>query len=106
MNRRTFFEFVAGAVAGTALPIGPALAGSAPRAMLADDLRSGRRRENFNAGWLFRRQALGGGELGSWERNPLAGAEAEPAFRLAHQSDYDDTWWERVYLPHTWNASD
>ena len=65
-----------------------------------------RRRENFNAGWLFRRQAHGGGALGSWDRDQIAGAAVEPAFREAQRPAYDDSWWEPIYLPHTWNAQD
>ena len=106
MNRRDFFEIAASVVAGAVFPMRPAIAESALQISDESRKRSGRYRENFNAGWLFRRQVLGGGELGSWERNPAVGAEVEPAFRLAHQPDYDDTWWERVYLPHTWNAND
>jgi beta-galactosidase len=65
-----------------------------------------RRRENFNKGWLFRRQAHGGGALGSFDRNSTIGSEVEPAFAHADAVDYSDSDWEQVYLPHTWNAND
>ena len=68
--------------------------------------QSPRRRLNFNAGWRFRRQARGGGALGSFDRNPTIGSAIEPAFREAPAAGYDDTWWDDVNLPHTWNAHD
>ncbi len=68
--------------------------------------KTARWRQNFNSGWLFQRQRHGGGELGSWERNPAAGAQVEPAFRNSFLRDYDDSWWQPVSLPHTWNAND
>ena len=63
-------------------------------------------RENFNAGWLFRRQQHGGGALGSFDRNSTLGKEVEPLFREAQLPAYDDSGWDRVNLPHTWNAHD
>ena len=92
MNRRQF--------------IGTFAAGIAAAAELASPQPGIRRRENFNAGWLFRRQEHGGGELGSWDRDETTGAAIEPAFREAPRSAFDDSSWERVYLPHTWNAQD
>ncbi len=66
----------------------------------------GRTRENFNSGWLFQRQSHGTGELGSFEReNGLAG-DIEPRFRDAMNPAYDDSQWQPVSLPHTWNAHD
>jgi beta-galactosidase len=68
--------------------------------------RPPRWRENFNSGWLFRRQEHGGGALGSFDRNAALGAAVEPAFRQAYLPGYDDSSWDRVNLPHTWNAHD
>jgi beta-galactosidase len=65
-----------------------------------------RQRENFNEGWIFRRQAHGGGALGSFDRNSTLGASIEPAFRDATQIAYDDSTWDQIFLPHTWNAFD
>ncbi len=106
MNRRDFLVITAGTVAGAISSVQQSMAGSLTQAATESSMRPGRQRENINAGWLFRRQAHGGGELGSWERNPAAGAEIEPAFLNAHLPDYDDTGWEPIYLPHTWNAHD
>ncbi len=92
MRRREFLC----AVAGTAVPW---------RLAAAAD-QSPRRRVNFNAGWLFRRQAHGGGALGSFDRDPVPGSAIEPAFRQAPEAGYDDSWWDAVNLPHTWNARD
>jgi beta-galactosidase len=96
MNRR---EFLGVTMAGVA-----SLAQGDPTATAQG--RSGRIRENFNAGWFFERQTHGGGELGSWERNPAAGAEIEPAFRDCYLPGYDDSRWQHIELPHTWNAHD
>jgi beta-galactosidase len=65
-----------------------------------------RRRENFNSGWRFRRQAHGGGALGSFDRNSTLGSEVEPEFSHATEIDFPDSAWEPVFLPHTWNAYD
>ncbi|HVN77705.1 MAG TPA: glycoside hydrolase family 2 TIM barrel-domain containing protein, partial [Terriglobia bacterium] len=103
MDRR---EFLGIAVAG-AISLAQAAASESARPEPGELVTSpGRHCENFNANWLFKRQAHGGGELGSWDRNPSLGAEIEPAFRTAMLPDYDDSWWEPVYLPHTWNAHD
>ena len=72
----------------------------------ADSSGTPRWRENFNAGWRFRRQAHGGGALGSFDRNATMGADVESAFREAHLPEYADSAWDRVNLPHTWNAHD
>src|SRR6266436_1541274 len=65
-----------------------------------------RRRENFNSGWLFRRQAHGGGALGSFDRNSKLGSEVEPEFLQASQNAFSDAAWDQIFLPHTWNAHD
>ncbi len=65
-----------------------------------------RLRENFNQGWLFQRQSSGSGELGSFDRDTAAASQIEPRFRDAIQPDYDDSAWERITLPHTWNSQD
>jgi len=67
---------------------------------------SPRRRENFNSGWLFRRQAHGGGALGSFDRDAKTGSEVEPEFLHATEADFADSSWEQIFLPHTWNAHD
>lgn len=63
-------------------------------------------RQNFNAGWRFERQSHGAGELGSFDRSNGAAAEVEPRFREAYQAEYDDSVWQAIDLPHTWNAYD
>ena len=63
-------------------------------------------RENFNAGWLFARQLKGTGALGSFDRENIEAAQVEPRFREAQKSDYDDSAWQPIDLPHTWNAHD
>jgi len=68
--------------------------------------QSPRQRLNFNSGWRFRRQARGGGALGSFDRNSATGSAVEPAFLDAPSADYSDSWWDEVNLPHTWNAHD
>jgi beta-galactosidase len=78
-----------------------------PWKLWAQDAASAPRvRENFNQGWLFRRQAQGGGALGSFDRNPVLGSVIEPKFRAAMQAGYDDSGWDSIFLPHTWNAFD
>ena len=93
MKRREFIGIVA---AGLAMPW-PVLAG---------ETAFTRRRANFNAGWLFRRQARGGGALGSFDRNATLGAEVESEFLHAQETAFTDSSWEQIFLPHTWNASD
>jgi len=74
---------------------------------LASGADSGPRiRQTFNQGWLFARQATGTGELGSFDRDTTASSQIEPRFRNAPQPQYDDSGWERIGLPHTWNAQD
>ena len=77
-----------------------------PWPVLAGETAFTRRRANFNAGWLFRRQARGGGALGSFDRNPTPGAEVESEFLHAQETAFTDSSWEQIFLPHTWNAND
>jgi len=63
-------------------------------------------RRNFNANWLFQRQAHGSGELGSFDRQVGLAGQIEPRFREAPNPAYDDSTWQRIHLPHTWNAYD
>ncbi|MFB3892383.1 MAG: glycoside hydrolase family 2 TIM barrel-domain containing protein [Phycisphaerae bacterium] len=56
--------------------------------------------------WRFARQAEGRGGLGSFERDGSLGSQVEPRFRTAVNAAYDDSSWQRVNLPHTWNAND
>ncbi|HJY06305.1 MAG TPA: glycoside hydrolase family 2 TIM barrel-domain containing protein, partial [Bryobacteraceae bacterium] len=65
-----------------------------------------RLREKFNQGWLFERQATGSGALGSFDRDTTAAARIEPRFRDAMQPSYDDSSWQHIALPHTWNSQD
>lgn len=67
---------------------------------------SNRLRVNLNAEWLFKKQSYGVGELGSYERRRLTEAEIEPRFVGAECPDYDDSDWQRVDVPHCWNAHD
>ena len=67
---------------------------------------SPRVRENFNQDWLFERQSNGSGALGSFDRDTSAAGIIEPRFRDASQPPYDDSNWQRINLPHTWNAHD
>lgn len=93
MRRRDFIGIVAAGLA-------------TPWPMLANESSFARRRENFNSGWLFRRQIHGGGALGSFDRNATLGVEVEPEFLLATEVVYADSTWEQIFLPHTWNAHD
>lgn len=93
MRRRDFIGIV---VAGLVSPW-PVWASESP---------APRRRENFNSGWLFRRQAHGGGALGSFDRNSKIGSEVEPEFSQATQDSFSDSTWDQIFLPHTWNAHD
>jgi beta-galactosidase len=63
-------------------------------------------RENFNDGWLFARQAHGMGALGSFDRENGNARDVEPRFLEANRPDYDDSSWQPINLPHTWNAHD
>jgi beta-galactosidase len=93
MRRRDFIGIV---VAGLVAPW-PTWASESP---------APRRRENFNSGWLLRRQAHGGGALGSFDRNSQIGSEVEPEFLHATEDAFSDSSWEQIFLPHTWNAHD
>ncbi|HXX23503.1 MAG TPA: glycoside hydrolase family 2 TIM barrel-domain containing protein [Terriglobia bacterium] len=109
MDRREFLETVAAGAAttplvvqsaettgaGTQTPAGPGQPGTSPRV-----------RENFNRGWLFARQSHGTGALGSFDRQNGEAAEVEPRFRNAYQPEYDDSSWDSINLPHTWNQFD
>ncbi len=108
MKRREFLGSVAGGMAASqALPaLSRRVRLAAPVEESIGPQPTPRWRENFNAGWLFCRQEHGGGELGSFDRDTSAGAAIEPAFRSAYEVGYDDSWWESVDLPHTWNAHD
>jgi beta-galactosidase len=46
------------------------------------------------------------GELGSFDRENGEAGEIEPRFRGAERPEYDDSWWQSVNVPHTWNAHD
>ena len=67
---------------------------------------SPRERWNLNRDWLFERQIHGTGELGSFDRMTGQAARIEPRFSNAMDPTYDDTGWESVDVPHTWNAHD
>lgn len=112
MDRREFLETVAAGTAttpivvrsgeaagpgptGTQAPTGPASPGANPRV-----------RENFNRDWLFARQSHGTGTLGSFDRQNGEAAEIEPRFRDASLPEYDDSGWDSINLPHTWNQFD
>ena len=78
-------------------------------ALLAGGTRvegASRLHENFNKGWLFERQSIGSGELGSFDRDTSAAARTEPRFQKASEAAYDDSGWHGITLPHTWNAQD
>src|SRR3984885_11160990 len=62
--------------------------------------------ESLNAGWQFERQIHGSGALGSFDRDNMDGAKIEPRFAGASMPEYDDSTWETIDLPHTWNAYD
>lgn len=63
-------------------------------------------RQNLNAGWFFARQAHGAGELGSFDRDTVDAARVEAKFKDAIAPAYDDSRWDSIDLPHTWNAYD
>ena len=55
--------------------------------------------------------AAGVGERHRVQRRPVddarrVAAEVEPRFAKAPTPEYDDSWWQAVDLPHTWNAHD
>ena len=105
MDRR---QFLGTMVAGAAAP--PIIAGAAENNGQGIPDHSGdgnpRVRENFNRDWRFARQAHGTGALGSFDRENGKAAEVEPRFREAHRPDYDDSAWDPINLPHTWNQFD
>jgi len=72
----------------------------------AEDAAPVRVRESLNTGWLFERQIHGSGALGSFDRDRAAGAKIESRFVDANKPEYDDSTWNTVDLPHTWNAYD
>ena len=100
MKRREFIGIAAAGFAAIAVPLTPW------QLLASESGDTTRQRENFNEGWLFRRQAHGGGALGSFDRNSILGASVEPAFRDAVQAAYEDSGWDQIFLPHTWNAFD
>ena len=100
MRRRDFMGVAAAGLVAIAAPSVPW------KLWAADAPGTPRRRDNFNDGWLFHRQAHGGGALGSFDRDPTLGTEVEPKFRAATQIAYDDSDWDSIFLPHTWNAFD
>lgn len=102
MKRREFMQTMA---AGLAMFAAPAMLTMAKQ-LWASTPGDGRLRENFNSDWLFERQKHGGGALGSFDRNPVLGSQVEPKFRDVTRIDYDDSDWDPVRLPHTWNAFD
>jgi beta-galactosidase len=105
MDRRKFLEALV--VSTAAVHAGEsARAGVGQVAIQHGGNDSPRIRESFNSRWLFQRQSKGAGELGSFDRETGEAALVEPPFREAHHVRYDDSWWERVELPHTWNAHD
>ncbi len=75
-------------------------------AILGQDSKSPRERWNLNVDWMFARQAHGAGELGSFDRTNGPAARTEPRFEKASDPAYDDSDWQPVDLPHTWNAQD
>ena len=106
MDRRKFLEGIL--VSPSAVPL---LTGSTPIPPARDTTErpqdhAPRIRNNFNADWVFQRQSKGAGDLGSFDRENGAAAEIEPRFREAYRVEYDDSGWQIVDLPHTWNAHD
>jgi beta-galactosidase/beta-glucuronidase len=74
--------------------------------VLAADSAPVRVCQNLNDGWLFERQINGSGELGSFDRDTVGASMIQPKFRDALMPEYDDSWWNSINLPHTWNAYD
>jgi beta-galactosidase len=109
MDRREFLETVAAGAATTPMVVRPDEAGLAGEQGSAESASTGtspRIRENFNRGWRFARQSQGTGALGSFDRQNGEAAEVEPRFRNTYQPEYDDSGWESINLPHTWNQFD
>ncbi len=108
MKRREFLGTVSAGVASSRCLSGPL---RQMRFLASPEVRLGQKeitrwRENFNSGWLFCRQTHGGGVLGSFDRDTSDGAAIEPRFRDANGPEYDDSSWETIDLPHTWNSFD
>ena len=74
--------------------------------VLAADSAQVRVSQNLNDSWLFERQVRGSGELGSFDRDTVDASIIEPKFQDAFMPEYDDSWWNSINLPHTWNAYD
>jgi len=94
ISRRTFMETsVAEAAALAGLPAFPGYLSNLKSASGAEgDLADLRTIRSLNEGWKFRRQASPGGGT-------------EPEFLEAEQPAYNDSSWEIVWLPHTWDAT-
>ena len=60
----------------------------------------------LNQKWRFCRQTEGHRSLGSFERDGNFGSRVEARFRNARDRSYDDSAWERIRIPHTWNNVD
>src|ERR1019366_3005395 len=112
MNRRKFLETLAAAPAMAPLAAPPAAAepSGVPPADISAEMAlpgpSPRIRENFNRNWRFARQSQGTGALGSFDRENAAAAQVGPRFLQACLPEFDDTGWDAIHLPHTWNAYD
>jgi len=61
---------------------------------------------SLNRKWRFCRQTEGRRSLGSFDRDRTLGSGVEPRFRKAKSRSYDDSTWERIDVPHTWNNVD
>jgi len=106
MDRRNFLEAIL--VSPAAVPL---LTQSTHNPITSDTSQSNKHpgprvRQNLNGGWLFERQSKGTGALGSFDRENGAAAEVELRFREANRVAYDDSEWQAIDLPHTWNAFD
>jgi len=107
MDRRQFLGTVVASAATTPI-MGRASEVKGQQAPAATPSPSAipRVRENFNRGWRFARQSHGTGALGSFDRQSAEAAGVEPRFRDAYRPDYDDSAWDSINLPHTWNQID
>lgn len=113
MHRRSF---LGGLLAGSAIGTGSSkirsatgplpTATSEAKDTVQDKYTGPRIRRNFNGNWIFKRQTIGAGELGSMDRQNGRAVLVQPEFRKAYNVEYDDSSWEPVNLPHTWNAYD
>ena len=61
---------------------------------------------NLNSDWRFERQVHGSGALGSFDRATSDASRVEPRFIGAFKRAYDDSDWQTIALPHTWNKYD